>query len=64
MVKRSRRCPLKAKSWVRFPLEVPDSPFAVADGFLFYGVDLPNVLNPIGSEFFSLEKPETKNRLQ
>lgn len=23
MVKRSRRCPLKAKSWVRFPLEVP-----------------------------------------
>ena len=29
--------------------------------FLFYGVDLPNVLNPIGSEFFSLEKPETKD---
>ena len=23
MVKRLRRCPLKAKSWVRFPLEVP-----------------------------------------
>ena len=36
MVKRSRRCPLKAKSWVRFPLEVPELPFAVAGGFSFY----------------------------
>ena len=60
MVKRSRRCPLKAKSWVRFPLEVPLSR-TFRSVFLFFKKDCPDVFNINPNDFLH---PFTDRRRQ
>ena len=60
MVKRSRRCPLKAKSWVRFPLEVPLSR-TFRSVFLFFKKDCPDVFINKATDFLH---PFTDRRRQ